>query len=271
MRVAVVHECVHVVCFEQPGLGAVGPVETGWAWFAEGTAEWVALMRCRKISPRSVQTFEFLGDWCAFPEISIAHTVRENESSWYRAAVFVDYLVRRKKGDANWIGGLWRGATMQLGDDQDVWPKIQKLFTVDIFAEFSCDAYFLNDPANVFHSPDIYQRFGQRAWEHGYDGGTGGWIAGEVHDFACLYYGVRPRAGAASVNVEFQSGDDRVVAWLLGSDASHREVGTRISLAAGTTAIQLAAYPRLDHLVLVVATRPESSVSARRSYAFNIT
>jgi hypothetical protein len=47
----------------------------------------------------------------------------------------------------------------QTGDDP--WKRIlDRSGETDLFVDFCCQSYFLNDPAALLHCPDIYDRLG---------------------------------------------------------------------------------------------------------------
>jgi hypothetical protein len=273
MRAAAAHECTHIVCFEQQGFEGI-PVGTGWAWFSEGMAEWVALKYAMATNMAtnaaaktgSFQSMEFLADWFAHPGIPIAHLDERNSLAWYASVALVLYLECRDSAKA--IVNLWKSGSMAAGDDP--WPKIRANWGNRIFAEFCCDAYFMGDPGNRFYSPEIYQRFGPRAWEFGYVYTTGGWVEGFVHDFGCRYYAVKPAPNATILTVGLKSATTAVRANLLFADADYREVATSVSLPMGIFSAPLPALARLHHVVLMVTTESGSSHSRIHQFSFTI-
>ncbi|MGA2148650.1 MAG: DUF6055 domain-containing protein [Bryobacteraceae bacterium] len=153
---AAVHEMCHVVCFNQPGMR--GNVDRGWRWIAEGTAVWAeTLLGSDPSASRHSKEYLFYAlNWCDRPEVPL-----DSEYGMYQAFLFVRYLVSRFGGDA-FVGNLWRAA--RVGEDP--WNAIQNLTgqtTDDLFAEYSAEAYLLNDPASPCYSPEVFSRFGPRA------------------------------------------------------------------------------------------------------------
>ena len=250
-RAAAVHEATHVICFSQSKLNTVPG--NGWRWFSEGTAEWVALKRLRQLAPSNVQTFEFLGDWIAYPAIPINLV-----NTWYSSCIFVDYLVRRR--NLSWLAALWKNASAGVTDDP--WHAIKQTFGADVFLQFSCDAYFLNDPKNIFYSPDVFARFGPRAPERSYRHSTSGPVTDTVYDFGCRYYAIQSKRRGQVLHIRFGAKDETVCATLTGSTNSYHRIGKSIRLSPGATAVDTTHYPNVDHFVLVVTTAPVASHTA---------
>lgn len=262
LRAAANHECTHIVCFDQGDLHGNLP-DSGWVWFSEGTAEWVTLKRVRDLGGNDFQSFEFLADWVAYPQISMVE-----EEAWYSSVIFVEYLERLR--GAHWIADLWKGATAKRDDDP--WPKMQAACGEDVFLNFCCDAYFVNDPKGKLYYPELFERFGPRAWEHSYVGHTDGWVEGVVSDFGCLYFGLFPSGKNKALKIELETKDPNVCAAVLTSNKEHHEIASRKTLKASLPSVFGPADPKGNHYVLVVTTQPSSSVrpQRRRGFRFRI-
>jgi hypothetical protein len=260
LRAATNHECTHIVCFEQKGLGGAVPENPGFGWFSEGTAEWVALKRARSESGCHIQTFEFIGDWSVCPHVPMVL-----EDTWYSSVVFIDYLERCN--DARWIADMWRDATSKRDDDP--WRKIQAKCGRDVFMQFCCDSYFINDRNGRFYCPDIFKRFGPRTLEHSYESGTNGWIKSEVLDFSCRYFAIRPARATKALTVEFKCTDPTVRAVLLASTHQYREAGERVHVEPPGRSVDLNQYNQAEHFVLTVSTEPLSSSGHFKTHPFD--
>ncbi|MEK7407043.1 MAG: DUF6055 domain-containing protein [Acidobacteriota bacterium] len=245
LRAAAVHEVAHVVCFGQAAFGSA--ISFPWAWFAEGTAEWLCLYRLRQTDPNNVATFEFLLDWVDYPELSL-----NQEPDWYTAAMFVDYLVRRYSLDV--LGAIWR----QASPDNEPWSVIKPLTGAsNLFLDFCLDAYALNESA-----PDLFARFGPRGREYtlaALASRSETVFKGKVRNFGCRYFAIVTQTGSQRFSVAVQTQEERVRAAVLAVNSDYKRVGPTLFLSGQDQVLDPADYPGLDHLAVAVTTEPEQS------------
>jgi hypothetical protein len=259
LRAAAVHEATHAVCFGQPQLRTISD---NLLWIGEAVAEWLAFRRLCDQEPSYIRSLEYALDWCDYPQIPM-----NAAEGWYSAFLFVEYLVRRA-GERT-VVEMWKTFTA----DKDPWEAITAIGGAGIFAEFCRDAYFLNDSKGGFHCPQVYGRFGPRAWHSSHEVEADEWVEGMVADFACRYYALHPAGGSASIDFDFETDAEELRVSLAGSTADYHRTGDYMAVTKGGARIDLSQFPGYDHLVLIVSNQPGRSYpesSRRHRFRFRL-
>jgi hypothetical protein len=201
-RIAGVHELAHVFNHTERPLDDKNSNCPKWEWFDEGTAlylEW-------HLFPECLNHLEYDLDHCDQPNRPL-DDASDMYGKPYRAATFVRYLVKR--WGPEFLSEIW----MRPVFSETPFETIERLLTArgehpdetsGLFATYCLNAFFLNDPTNHCHAPDVYSRYGERALEHSYrmTARRKQPIHGRVEHLACHYY--RFLFAKKVVEVEFQ-------------------------------------------------------------------
>lgn len=203
MAVAI-HEAVHLFNCRQRPLHDVNTAN--WNWFDEAMAIFIEAW----LIPDNFDHYRFFGDWIALPHLSL-----DTPGAGYQAGRFAHYL--SKKFNVEFVNRVWTEsepeeapleALERLALEKGEVFISSSPHVRDIFASGYClDSWFLNDPESLFYSPELFERFGERALSESFELGPCDEASTEdtLDHLACRYYRFYLSDGASTFHIELRS------------------------------------------------------------------
>lgn len=198
------HEGTHVFNYRQRPFRDL--YSWPWVWFDEAIAIFVE----STVQLGQPDCLRFLASWIDMPELSLDHLAAK-----YQAGMFARYLEKRM--GSGFINTVWTdslpgetalGALARLLRARGPEFAASDPHVPDVFASGYCmDSYFLWDPSSAGFSPDVHDRYGERAVTRSWqiEAGEPASCQGTLDHLACRYYRCYLQGNVTALQVRLET------------------------------------------------------------------